>query len=139
MNATLFISVGYGFDKDRKLHKNFGPLNNDGGERRLNVLITRAREKCVVFSNFRASDLQLDVNTPFGVNALKTFLDYAETRNLSVDEPIEPLIDLESPFEESVYEFLKSQGYTVSKQVCAGYRIDLAVVDPAAWTLSYRH
>lgn len=130
---VIFISVGYGFDKDRKLHKNFGPLNNDGGERRLNVLITRAREKCVVFSNFRASDLQLDVNTPFGVNALKTFLDYAETRNLSVDEPIEPLIDLESPFEESVYEFLKSQGYTVSKQVgCAGYRIDLAVVDPAA-------
>ncbi len=126
---VIFISVGYGFGKDGKLHKNFGPLNSDGGERRLNVLITRARDKCVVFSNFRASDLQLDVDAPFGVRALKTFLDYAETRNLSMDESSGPPIDPESPFEKSVYEFLKSQGYTVSKQVgCAGYRIDLAVV-----------
>ena len=130
---VIFISVGYGFGKDGKLHKNFGPLGTDGGERRLNVLITRAREKCVVFSNFRASDLQLDGNAPFGVRALKTFLDYAETGNLPVDESNGPLVDPESPFEESVYEFLKSQGYAVSKQVgCAGYRIDLAVVDPTA-------
>ena len=130
---VIFISVGYGFGKDGKLHKNFGPLGTDGGERRLNVLITRAREKCVVFSNFRASDLQLDVNAPFGVRALKTFLDYAETGNLSTDESKGPPIDSESPFEESAYEYLKSRGYTVSKQVgCAGYRIDLAVVDPTA-------
>ena len=130
---VIFISVGYGFGKDGKLHKNFGPLNSDGGERRLNVLITRAREKCVVFSNFHASDLQLDIDAPFGVRALKTFLDYAETGNLPMDKPNDPLVDPESPFEESVYEFLRSQGYTVSKQVgCAGYRIDLAVVDPTA-------
>ena len=130
---VIFISVGYGFGKDGKLHKNFGPLNSDGGERRLNVLITRAREKCVVFSNFHASDLQLDIDAPFGVRALKTFLDYAETGNLPMDKPNDPLVDPESPFEESVYEFLRSQGYTVSKQVgCAGYRIDLAVVDPNA-------
>ena len=130
---VIFISVGYGFDKVGKLEKRFGPLNHDGGERRLNVLITRAREKCVVFSNFRASDLQLNVDTPFGVRALKTFLDYAETGNLSMDESNGPLIDPESPFEESVYGFLKSRGYTVSKQVgCAGYRIDLAVVSPTA-------
>ena len=127
---VIFISVGYGFDKDGKLHKNFGPLNSDGGEHRLNVLITRAREKCVVFSNFRASDLQLDINAPVGVKALKIFLDYAQTGNLPMDESNNPLVDPESPFEKSVYEFLKSQGYTVSKQVgCAGYRIDLAVVN----------
>ncbi|MCY3551621.1 MAG: DUF3320 domain-containing protein [Candidatus Poribacteria bacterium] len=130
---VIFISVGYGFGKDGKLHKNFGPLSSDGGERRLNVLITRAREKCVVFSNFRASDLQLDIDAPFGVRALKTFLDYAETGNLPVPESNNPLVDPESPFEESVYEFLKSQGCKVSKQVgCAGYRIDLAVVDSTA-------
>ena len=131
---VIFISVGYGFDNERKLYKSFGPLNNDGGEHRLNVLITRAREKCVVFSNFRASDLQLEDNAPFGVRALKTFLDYAETGDLPViknNGSIEP--EFESPFEESVYEFLKNQRYTVRKQVgCAGYRIDLAVVDPDA-------
>ncbi len=130
---VIFISVGYGFTKEGKLYKRFGPLNNDGGQRRLNVLITRAREKCVVFSNFRASDLQLEDNTSIGVKALKTFLEYAETGNLSVDrsEPSDP--DLESPFEESVYEFMRSEGYTVRKQVGhAGYRIDLAVVNPTA-------
>ncbi|WP_225370116.1 DEAD/DEAH box helicase [Methanobrevibacter arboriphilus] len=46
---VILISVGYGFDQNRKMSLNFGPLNQDGGERRLNVLITRAREKCVVF------------------------------------------------------------------------------------------
>ena len=130
---VIFISVGYGFDKEGKLYKRFGPLNNDGGQRRLNVLITRAREKCVVFSNFRASDLQLDVSASIGVKALKTFLEYAETGNLSADgyEPPDP--DFESPFEESVYKFLRSEGYTVKKQVGrAGYRIDLAVVNPTA-------
>ena len=135
---VIFISIGYGFDKEGKLYKRFGPLNNDGGQRRLNVLITRAREKCVVFSNFRSSDLQLDVKASIGVKALKTFLEYAETGNLSADGSEPPGPDFESPFEESVYEFLisefpRSEGYAVRKQVgCAGYRIDLAVVNPTA-------
>lgn len=125
---TIFLSIGYGKDADGRLYRNFGPLNHEGGERRLNVLITRARERCVVFSNFRASDLQLDSSAPFGTRALKMFLDYAENRNLQVHGSIGD--DNESPFEKAVYEFLESSGYTVRKQVgCAGYRIDLAVVD----------
>ncbi len=128
---AIFLSIGYGFDQDRRLHKNFGPLNHEGGQRRLNVLITRARERCVVFSNFRASDLQLDANAPSGTQALKVFLDYAENRNLQSVLPTGA--DTDSPFEDAVYEFLTSHGYTVSKQVgCAGYRIDLAVVDAKA-------
>lgn len=50
---------------------NFGPLNQEGGERRLNVLITRAREKCIVFSNFKAQNMHLAANPPFGVNVFK--------------------------------------------------------------------
>ena len=46
---VIFLSIGYGFDQSRRLSQNFGPLNREGGERRLNVLITRARERCVVF------------------------------------------------------------------------------------------
>ena len=126
---TIFLSIGYGKDETGRLYRNFGPLNHEGGERRLNVLITRARERCVVFSNFRASDLQLDRGAPFGTRALKMFLDYAENRNLQVHESVGD--DNESPFEKAVHEFLESSGYTVRKQVgCAGYRIDLAVVDP---------
>ena len=125
---VIFLSVGFGFDKEGKLSKNFGPLNRDGGERRLNVLITRAREKCVVFSNFQAKDLLLDANSPFGLKSLKVFLDFAQNRNLiSIESGNE---DSDSPFEDSVYDFLRDKGYYIQKQVgCAGYRIDLALVD----------
>jgi len=125
---VIFLSIGFGFDESGRLTLNFGPLNNDGGERRLNVLITRARERCVVFSNFRASDLSLDGTAKLGLSALKVFLDYAENRNLrSVEATGE---DTDSPFEDSVYDFLRSHGYEVRKQVgCAGFRVDLAIVD----------
>lgn len=128
---VIFLSIGYGKDASGRLHRNFGPLNHEGGQRRLNVLTTRARERCVVFSNFRASDLQLNADAPDGAKSLKVFLDYAETRNLRTDIPIGD--DTDSPFEDAVREFLTSHGYTVNTQVgCAGYRIDLAVVNPAA-------
>ena len=127
---VIFLSIGYGKDTSGRLHRNFGPLNHEGGQRRLNVLTTRARERCVVFSNFRASDLQLNADAPVGAKALKVFLDYAENRNLRTDMPIGD--DTDSPFEDAVREFLTSYGYTVNTQVgCAGYRIDLAVVNPA--------
>ena len=126
---VILISVGFGFDNDHKLNQNFGPLNKEGGERRLNVLITRAKEKCVVFSNFKYSDLRVDQGSPFGLRALKVFLEYAETRQLvSINTRRE---EFDSPFEESVYELLTDFGYEIHKQVgCAGYRIDLAVVNP---------
>lgn len=128
---VIFVSIGYGKDSNGKLYQNFGPINQEGGHRRLNVLFTRARERCVVFSNFRASDLSLDENTRRGVKALKTFLNYAENGNLP--SPDGPMGDTDSPFEDAVYEFLKSQNHEVKKQVgCAGYRIDLAVVDACA-------
>lgn len=124
---VIFISVGYGFDQDRKMSLNFGPLNQDGGERRLNVLVTRAKEKCVVFSNFRSSDMHLTANPPFGVRALREFLEYAENLTMgnipSNDDTIEP-------FEEAVYTFLTEKGYNVDKHVgCAGFRVDLAIID----------
>ena len=76
---VIFISIGFGKDSTGRLYQQFGPLNQDGGERRLNVLITRAREKCVVFSNFKSRDLTISENTPIGVKILKLFLEYAET------------------------------------------------------------
>jgi len=126
---VIFISVGFGRDKYGKLTQNFGPLNQDGGERRLNVLMTRARERCVIFSNFKAVDLTVTETSATGVKILKQFLEYAETGSLPLSTI--PHDDLESPFEESVYDYLISSGYQIHKQVgCAGFRIDLAVIDP---------
>ena len=126
---VIFISVGYGKDENGHLSLNFGPLNREGGERRLNVLITRAREKCVVFSNFRHSEIDLNENAAFGLRALKSFLKYSETKRL--DNTYSASEAPETAFEDSLYEFLKAHDYDVHKQVgCAGFRIDLAVIDP---------
>ena len=124
---VILISVGYGYDRERKMSLNFGPLNQDGGERRLNVLITRAREKCVVFSNFKAYDMHLTANPPYGVKSLKEFLEYAENLTLGTPQHEE---HTKEPFEDAIYSFLIENGYQVDKQIgCAGFRVDLAIVD----------
>ena len=124
---VILISVGYGFDQDGKMSLNFGPLNQDGGERRLNVLITRAREKCVVFSNFKAYDMNLTANPPYGVKSLKEFLEYAENLTLGTHSTDEVS---KEPFEDAIASFLEENGYVVDKHIgCAGFRVDLAIVD----------
>ncbi|MDO5845578.1 MAG: DUF4011 domain-containing protein, partial [Methanocorpusculum sp.] len=128
---TILISIGYGFDENHRLSKNFGPLNQAGGERRLNVLITRARERCVVFSNFRGFDLPVDSETPSGVAALSGFLSYAETRNAALlDAGEDEDAGAAELFPETVARMLEDRGFTVARSVgCAGFRIDLAVAD----------
>ncbi len=124
---VILISIGYGYDQDGKMSLNFGPLNQDGGERRLNVLITRAREKCVVFSNFKAYDMKLTANPPYGVKSLKEFLEYAENLTLGTNSPD---AHTKEPFEDAIASFLEENGYTVDRQIgCAGFRVDLAIVD----------
>ena len=124
---VILISVGYGYDQDGKMSLNFGPLNQDGGERRLNVLITRAREKCVVFSNFKAYDMNLTANPPYGVKSLREFLEYAENLTLGTHSSGETS---KEPFEDAIASFLQENGYTVDKHIgCAGFRVDLAIVD----------
>ena len=129
---VIFISVGYGRDANGNVAMNFGPLNQEGGERRLNVLITRAKHRCEVFSNLRAQDIRVGQGSAFGVRALKTFLEYAETGVLS-DIAVESGRKFGSPFQEAVASKLRSLGYQIDDEVESGGRfIDLAVVDPAA-------
>ncbi|MDY0304575.1 MAG: DUF3320 domain-containing protein, partial [Sphaerochaeta sp.] len=128
---VMFISVGYGKQQGGKLSMNFGPLNQQGGERRLNVLITRARYRCEVFCNFRADDLRLEKGTGRGVEALQRYLRYAETGELP--EVVQPSgREPDSPFEEEVAERLREAGYEVDHQIgTSGYFVDLGVVDPS--------
>jgi len=128
---VVFISIGYGKTKEGYLTMDFGPLNREGGERRLNVLITRARLRCEVFTNLRADDIDLNRTNARGVKALKTFLKYAESGLMDVPE--ESGRGFASPFEEAVHRRLTDLGYEVRTQVgSAGFFIDLAVVDPDA-------
>lgn len=126
---AIFISIGYGRNESGHLAKEFGSVNRAGGERRLNVLISRAKMAMLVFCNFRAQDLALDAQASHGVRALKHFLSYAETHVL--DLPVETGRAADSPFELEVMHALQACGYQVEPQVgTAGYFIDMAIRDP---------
>ncbi|RIK37437.1 MAG: hypothetical protein DCC58_17975 [Chloroflexi bacterium] len=126
---VIFISVGYGRNANGYLSMHFGPLNDAGGERRLNVLITRARLRCEVFSNITDDDLDLERSPAAGVRALKQFLRYARTGLLDLPEASGRPAG--SPFETAVEQALLRAGYQVHRQVgSAGFFIDLAIVDP---------
>ena len=76
---VVLISIGYGRAEDGRVDLNFGPLNREGGERRLNVLITRAKLRCEVFSNMTEDDIDLERTQSQGVRSLRTFLAFART------------------------------------------------------------
>ena len=126
---VIFISIGYGRDAEGQVAMNFGPLTRDGGERRLNVLITRAKRRCHVFTNLRAADIELNRTRSQGARALKTFLAYAET-GLLEGLAGESGREIDSPFQRAVAAKLRSSGYDIHEEVAtAGKFIDIAVVD----------
>ncbi len=125
---VILISVGYGFDRDGYVAMNFGPINNDGGERRLNVLITRAKYRCDVFTNLHSSDIRIDPATKLGVRALRTFLHFAESGEM--DEPTPSDKEPQSEFEIAVIEALERRGHKIVPQVgSAGFFVDIGVCD----------
>lgn len=125
---VIFISIGYGRIENGTVPMSFGPLNNEGGERRLNVLITRAKRRCEVFTNITSEDIKPGPNTKFGIKALKSFLYFAEHGKFESDS--EEVVTKQQPFEEVVAQRLADAGYTVRQKVgSAGFYIDMAVVD----------
>ena len=128
---VIFISIGYGRDTTGQVSMNFGPLNNQGGERRLNVLITRGKHQCHVFSNIRSDDIELSRTRSVGVRALKTFLAYAETGVMPLDVPYESYFSVDSPFQREVGRQLENLGYQVHQEVASGRKfVDIAILDP---------
>lgn len=127
---VIFFSVGYGYDQQRQITMNFGPLNKPGGERRLNVAVTRAREKVVLITSIAASDIDPETKA-LGVQTLRYYIDYAE-RGPETLETVKPKEgEFESLLDEDVAAEIKKMGYEIVPQVgCSGYRIDIGVVDP---------
>lgn len=127
---VIFVSVGYG-PRQAGLgldSMSFGPVSSEGGERRLNVLFTRARFRCEVFASFVSGEIDLSRTTQRGPEVLKRFLKFGETG--SADLPI-AIGGFDSPFEQSVSEAIQNMGYQVDSQVgSTGFRIDLAVKHP---------
>ncbi len=130
---VVYFSIGYGPDRTGRVSMAFGPLNRDGGERRLNVAVTRARELLLVFSTLRPEQMDLSRTSAVGVHHLKAFLEYAATgpSALAAESTISAHAEYGSPFEEQVAAALERRGWRTQSQVgVAGYRIDLGVVHP---------
>ena len=130
---VIVFSIGYGYDQKRRMTMNFGPLNRAGGERRLNVAVTRAREKVLIISSITAADIKLSEAPPAGVLNLYHYLDYA-ARGATALELSRPqgMGEPDSPLEVDVAGEIRSLGYEAIPQVgCSGYRIDIGVLDPA--------
>ncbi|OGS93571.1 MAG: DNA helicase [Gallionellales bacterium GWA2_59_43] len=130
----MYFSITYGSDIHGAVSMNFGPMNRDGGERRLNVAITRARHELRVFSSLKAEQMDLSRTQALGVRDLKHFLDFAERGPRALAEATGVSRgDFESPFEEAVAKALTRKGWQLHTQVGASdFRIDLAVVHPDA-------
>ncbi len=130
---VMIFSICYGPDLQGRLSMSFGPLNRQGGERRLNVAVTRARELLLVVSTLRPDQIDLSRSSAVGVEHLKLFLDYAArgTQALREAATVSSARGFDSPFEEEVYDRLTDAGWKVHPQVgVGGFYIDLAVVDP---------
>lgn len=128
---VIFVSVGYGprISGARLDSMAFGPVSTEGGERRLNVLFTRARYRTVAFVSFDPNDIDVSRTKSAGAQILKRFLVYAAT-GIS-HQPVILEADPDSDFEVSVAAEVRRHGYDVNYQVgSAGYRIDLAVKHP---------
>jgi hypothetical protein len=128
---VILFSVGYGPDKEGKLSMNFGPLNKIGGERRLNVAVSRARHEMKVFSTLRPEQIDERRTQAEGVLGLKRFLRYAQKGYQAVDDhkvtdvPSEIIVD-------QLSKALREKGYEVKTNVGTSvFRLDLAVVNPA--------
>lgn len=130
---VILFSICYGPDQQGRYHENYGPINARGGERRLNVAITRARHELVVFASM-GSEHVANRSAALGARHLRAFLDYAARGASALAGQSAPTgAGVASPFEAAVLAALQARGHEVHTQVgCSGYRIDLAVVDPRA-------
>jgi Protein of unknown function (DUF4011)/REase_MTES_1575/Protein of unknown function (DUF3320)/AAA domain len=127
---VILVSVGYGPSVlGGRPAMSFGPVNNEGGERRLNVLFTRARVRCEVFCSFDPGEMDLSKTRLEGPRVLKRFLEFAKTG--LIDDKIATGAEPDTPFEADIADEIRQMGYLVDHQVgSVGFLIDLGVRHP---------
>lgn len=126
---VILFSIGYGPNKEGKVSMNFGPLNNAGGERRLNVAVSRARREMLVFSTLKSSHIDLSRSKARGVEGLKHFLEYAENQSLAISATNNSRHD-NSTIAHNIAAALCERGYNASTGIGRSkFKVDIAVSD----------
>ncbi len=138
---VIMFSIGYAKNEAGRLVRNYGWLNQKGGENRLNVAITRAKKKVLIVTSFDANELQVEDAKNDGPRILKKYLLYAQAINDGDKAAAQSIllsfgdaerradnVAFDSDFENQVYDELTKCGYHVETQVgIGGYSIDLAI------------
>ena len=132
---TIIFSIAYSKDENGKLKNNFGPLNKEGGERRLNVAITRAKCNLKIVTSIEADDFDLENSNSNGAKFLRDYLKYAqnsgnqlETESMNQNEDSELVVE--------ICDFLRENGFMAETKIgFSNYQIDIGVKDPN--TLDY--
>ena len=126
---AIILSVGYHKSANGRLAYRFGPLNQEGGERRLNVAVTRARSRITLVSSFSHRDMDPGRSTSEGVRLLRRYLEYADSGGTELGAEVADIAL--NPFELSIKEGLERRGVPVTPQYgVSGYRIDFACAHP---------
>jgi very-short-patch-repair endonuclease len=127
---AIILSVGYGKSPEGKMLYRFGPINVEGGQRRLNVAVTRARRRMTTVSSFSCDDMDPDRLRAEGARILRAYLRYAESgaTNFGEHAMVKPVLNA---FEVDVRDTLSRHGVPVTAQLgVSGYWIDFAAKHP---------
>lgn len=131
---VIILGVGYGPTTPgaKVMSMNFGPLNREGGWRRLNVAVTRARQEMLVFTSFDPSMIDLNRTSARAVRDLRHFVEFAQRGPRALGEAVRGSVgSYDSPFEQFVAEGLRAKGWDVVPQIgVSRFRIDLGVIHP---------
>ncbi|NCN44105.1 MAG: hypothetical protein CO158_08175 [Piscirickettsiaceae bacterium CG_4_9_14_3_um_filter_43_564] len=132
----IILSLSYGPTESggRTMSMNFGPLNKSGGERRLNVAITRATSEVLLFSSFDSSMIDLSRSSALAVEHLKHYLEFAEKGPIALAEQSTAAYGVDqfdSDFEQAVAWALRNKGWNVQAQIgVSKFRVDLGIIHP---------
>lgn len=127
---VILFSIGYGPDKDGKVSMNFGPLNREGGWRRLNVAISRARKSMIVYSTLKPEHIDLSRTRAEGVAGLKGFLQFAIGGKNALAMNSEAVSKSKDLLVEALAKAIRNMGYEVECNIgCSEYKMDIGIVD----------
>ncbi|MEZ5015184.1 MAG: DUF3320 domain-containing protein [Chitinophagales bacterium] len=139
---VILFSIGYGPDKDGNVSLNFGPINRDGGWRRLNVAVSRARYEMIVFSTLRSDQIDLNRTNSEGMAGLKAFLAYSEKGRNALPEVHREVEKNEFALADVIAEKLRTKGYEVHTHIgSSSFKLDIGIVssaDPRKYILGIR-
>jgi very-short-patch-repair endonuclease len=127
---AIILSIGYGKNSRGGLPYRFGPLLTEGGERRLNVAVTRAKHRTTLVSSFSSKDMDPERSQAEGVKLLRQYLQYVESGGMNLGDYVleKPALN---PFEVDVRDTLARRGLKLTAQYgTSGYWIDYAVQHP---------